>query len=132
MQRHHREREELGKVLPGEVVACRGHQTRVDSTERTCQNLGSTHSVGHGALAGQGIGKALQPKSLGREARTKKVQGKFLASIQFPPHPEAQAVIPGSDFKAPLLCQHYSIKSHSTPLGKQQSHFFFMMEMEEN
>lgn len=39
-------------------------------------------------------------QSLGGEASTEKIEGKFLASTQFPPHPEAQAGIPGCGFKA--------------------------------
>ena len=46
------------------------------------------------------IARALQPKSLGGEARTEQIEGKFPASTQFPRHPEAQASIPESGFKA--------------------------------
>lgn len=44
---------------------------------------------------------AEQPKtkSLGG-ARIEKIEENFLASTQFPPHPEAQAGIPGCAFKA--------------------------------
>lgn len=40
----------------------------------------------------------MQPRSLGRKARTGKVEGGFLARAQFPLHPEAH--IAGSDLTA--------------------------------